>query len=102
MSELFDSPAPPGDQEIFRRRTAVGLAVLCSVSLLTALILSALSDDLTEEATAFPSALSRSAIGYQALVRFLDGAGVPVVISRHGSGGKAGPARPLLLADPLG
>jgi hypothetical protein len=96
------APAPKGrpEPEIFRRRTVIALAVVSSASLLVALILSALSGDLAEVPTAGPSAYSRSALGYAALVRLLAAGGVPSLVSRHGSVEKAGPDRPLFLAEP--
>ena len=54
--------------EIFRRRTAIGLAILCAVSLLSALILSAVAGDLEGTPSPATSAHSRSAIGYLGLI----------------------------------
>jgi len=90
----------PDDDGVFRRRTAIWLAVICGASLLAALIVGALSHELSEDTSDGGDAFSRSAIGHHALVRWLRTSGVDVVVSRDRSASKSGPAAPLVVAEP--
>lgn len=86
------------DAAIFRRRTVIWLAILCSVSLAAGLLFMALSggDAKSTDANSF----SRSAIGHHALVHWLRASGVDVVVSRFRSATKVGPRVALLIAEP--
>jgi hypothetical protein len=89
-----------GKDEVFTRRTAVILAVLCAASLVATIVVSALATNTPTAKSAGTDAYSTSAVGYAALVRFLERAGLQVSVSRHGSASKAGAEAPLLLAEP--
>jgi len=86
---------------VFRRKTAILLFAAATLSLLGSLIYSALADDLTELKTHGADSFSRSALGHHALLSFLEVQGIDVLRSRHGSGRKAGPKAPLLIAEPI-
>ncbi|XYH97569.1 DUF4350 domain-containing protein [Sorangium sp. So ce1128] len=96
------SREPEGDKEaIFRRRTAVALAAVCAVSLAAALLIAAFYDGMDGRPVSWgANAFSRSALGYRALVLFLERSGVPVVVSRHASAERSGKSSLLLVAEP--
>lgn len=85
---------------IFEPRTARALAWTGGVALAITLFFIVFSDPSAKgEASFRADAFSRSAIGYHALVRFLEDA-VPVLVSHHSSAAKAGEERPLLVLEP--
>jgi hypothetical protein len=85
---------------VFHPRTAALLAALCGLSLIATILVSALSTHAPAAASAGTDAYSTSAIGYAALVRFLERSGLAVAVSRHASASKARADVPLFVAEP--
>ena len=73
----------------FRRRTLFVLIAVGAASLVIALVLAIFADDFAEEKSADVTGYSRSAIGYEALVRVLREVGIPVSLSRNRSAMRA-------------
>lgn len=85
----------------FSRRMLIVLFGVGAVSLAGALLLSVFADDISGgPRTVQPSAYSRSAIGHSAFVDVLRSLDVPVVVSQHGSGTKAGESSLLVIMEP--
>jgi hypothetical protein len=81
----------------FRPRTTLALAVVGTLSLGVALLLGAKGGAGGEVPSSASDAYSRSAVGHRAFVELLRRTGVPVVVSRHGSGTRAAHATLLVL-----
>lgn len=73
----------------FRRTTLIAVIGVAAASLVVAIALTILGDDLAGKRSAGVDAYSVSAIGHQGLVRLLDKLGVPVIVSRGNSADKA-------------
>ena len=83
----------------FGRRTVVILVVVVSVSFFSAVLWSVFGPELKNQSSKADS-FSRSALGYHALVSLLKELGVPTIVSRHDSGGKARRSALLIVAEP--
>ncbi len=86
---------------IFRRRTAVVLAVLSAATLAVTLFYLVFPEVPNEIHSAGADTFSVSALGYHALVELLRES-VPVLVSRQDSAHKARPGTPLLVLEPSG
>ena len=84
----------------FRRRTVVVLAIACSLSLVTGLLLLVFGPELSSPPSASANGFSRSAVGPRALVELLQKTGVPVVVSRVKSVAMRAKASLLVVAEP--
>lgn len=79
------------------------VAVLCAVtgvSLLAALLWWVFGRELLPSRSAGPDTFSRSAVGHRALLELLREIGVPTVVSRFNSGGRARESALLVIAEP--
>jgi hypothetical protein len=86
---------------LFSRRAlawVVGVSA-SSLGLAVALTIAGVPDS-AEVASFGADAFSRSALGYRGLVALARGDGIPVVVSRHDSGRRAGRSGVLVLAEP--
>jgi len=84
----------------FRRRTVIALSIVAGLSFLSALFWSIFGPELTPDRSALSNTFSRSATGHHAFVQLLRELGIPVVVSRHDSGGKADRSALLVVAEP--
>lgn len=73
----------------FSRTTLIVVVGVAAVSLIVAVALTVLGDDLSSKRSAGVDGYSVSAIGHNGLVRLLEKLGIPVVVSRNNSGDKA-------------
>lgn len=100
-----EGPAGPDgvgpEDGVFRRKTAVILVAATAFSLIASLVYGVLADDLADLTSHKADSYSRSALGHHALVQFFESEGVDVLVSRAGSGARAGPQAPLLIAEPI-
>ena len=83
----------------FSRGALAAVIAVAAASLIAAVVLMVLSDDVTGGPTAGANSYSDSAIGYRGLVRLLEQLEVPVTTSRSHSGAKAG-AGLVIVAEP--
>jgi|GEM_PF-1106416 len=108
-----NEPTPPADgapsapvianemtSRAFSRRTAIWLAIAGVLSLLATLVLPLLGGDDPERETRATNAYSKSAVGHHAFVSVMRELGLPVLVSRYRSASRAGPDRPLVIAEP--
>jgi hypothetical protein len=84
----------------FSSKATRWLVGLCVVSFVAALVFAALGTDPADVPDHRPTSYSRSAIGHHGFVEILKKLDIPVVISRHESGMKAGDRAVLILAEP--
>jgi hypothetical protein len=84
----------------FRRFTATVLVVAIALSFLAVVVLPAVYEE-DRSASHGADGFSPSAIGHLALVRLLEEGGVPVLVSRHDSGRRAGEEGVLLVLEPV-
>lgn len=87
-------------QSAFSRTAATLVAAVIGVSFIGAILLTVFLEDITGRPSASSDGYSVSAIGHHAIVEVLEELDVPVVVSRHGSGAKAG-AGVLVIAEPV-
>ncbi|MGM0574859.1 MAG: DUF4350 domain-containing protein [Myxococcota bacterium] len=100
MNARVQREVVPSAADTFRRRTFWVLMGVAGLSVVTALVLALLGDDLFEARSAGADSFSRSAVGHRALAKLLEEGGVPVEVSRSATATRLGPGRALLLAEP--
>lgn len=84
-----EEAAARGDDGPLSRNTLAVVIGVAAVSLIVAVVLTVLGDDLGDKRSAGVDGYSVSAIGHNGLVRLLEKLDVPVVVSRSNSGEKA-------------
>ena len=84
----------------FSKRSIVWISALSAVSLLVGLVLSLITEDPNARISAGTDSYSTSAIGHEALVRFLERLDVPVVVSRSQTDRKVGDRAALVILEP--
>jgi hypothetical protein len=90
---------PERGQGPFSRTTLAVVIGVAAVSLIVAVVLTVVSDDLGDQRSAGVDGYSVSAIGHRGLVRLLQKLDVPVVVSRNNSADKARDGL-LIVAEP--
>lgn len=85
----------------FRGRTAIVLALVVGVSLLAMLLWGVFGNELAPARSSGADSFSRSALGYRAFVSLLEELGVPTVVSRFNSVGRARTSALLVVAEPV-
>lgn len=91
---------PPNEPPLMRRRTAWLLGGLAVGSFVFAVLATIFAPEGRDELSAQADPFSRSAIGQRALVELLRLRGLPVLVSRHDSGGRASSGATLMLLGP--
>lgn len=86
---------------VFSKRAVVALVVIGVVSFAAAVGFAIFGKGLTQPPSTRADAYSRSAIGHHAFVELLRRFDVPVVVSQHDSGNRAGRTGLLVIAEPL-
>lgn len=84
----------------FKSRTVAWMVGVAGVSFLLAMVLMIFADEFSSYHSAGTDSFSRSAIGHRAFVQLLRKLDVPVIISRHESGARAGGSAVLIVAEP--
>ena len=84
----------------FSRRAVAWMATVAGVSLLAAVLVSALGADLGTPSTARPTTFSEGALGHRALFELLAAEGLGVVTRQSRAAMGIGPRCPLVLAEP--
>ena len=89
------------DRTAFSRKTLMVLAIVGAVSLAATVILPLVTEaDSPAMQTPKATPYSVSALGHRAFVAWLDDIGLDPLVSRSGSGAKAGPTQPLVVISP--
>jgi hypothetical protein len=84
----------------FRKRTVIVLTVVTGVSFLAAILWAIFGAELLPARSSDADTFSRSALGHRAFVELLRELGLPTVVSRFNSGGRARRSALLIVAEP--
>ncbi|MCK6459482.1 MAG: hypothetical protein L6Q95_06265 [Planctomycetes bacterium] len=84
----------------FRGRTAIVLTGVAGVSFLALLLWWVFGNEIVPARSSAADSFSRSALGHRAFVELLRELGIPTVVSRFNSGGKARDSALLVVAEP--
>ncbi len=88
------------NESLFRSRTLAWVIVLGALSMLAAVLLFTFRDEISYRGSWANDSFSKSAVGHRAFVELMRRTDIPVVVSRHSSGLKAGQSATLLLLEP--